>query len=247
MDSGEDNLIKLWRLVNGKFAMLKPRRVTWPRVRRKRNPETNAPIRYTTRPALKITSAVDAYLAREAETRSLDMSRLVQLIVLGKIRIRPTPAPSMRGRLNKTFRMTLTDQQKKTIIKMMQERQTKWPSLMTFALAAALGLEVINPEAPVLLSTQEEWMLRRIDHARILATRYCTTPGVPLELDRACDAVRLRFEQHGLQPKDVEKYNHLNSLLCTLVDEIMLDIYPPAIDELWAQVVAVSAGMAMPE
>ena len=183
MDSRGDTLIKVWRLVNDKFAKLKPRRVTWPRVRRKRDAETNAPIRYTTRPYIKITAAVDDYLAREAEARSLDMSRLVQLIVLGKIRIRPTPAPSLRGRLNKTFRMTLTDIQKKAIIKMMHERQTKYPSLMTFALAAALGLEVINPDAPVLLTIQEELMLRPIDYARILATRYCSTPAVPLELD----------------------------------------------------------------
>jgi hypothetical protein len=247
MDSRGDTLIKVWRLVNDKFAALKPRRVTWPRVRRKRDVETSAPIRYTTRPYIKITPAVDDFLAREAEARSLDMSRLVQLLVLGKIRIRPTPAPSLRGRLNKTFRMTITDRQKKAIVKLMQERQTKYPSLMTFALAAALSLEVINPEAPVLLTIQEEWMLRRVDYARVLATRYCPTPAVPLELDRAYDAVRLRFELHGLQPKDVEKSNQLINLLRILVDEISLDIYPPAIDELWTQVVAVSAGMGLPK
>lgn len=212
---------------------------------RERDQETNKVRRVTTRHGLKVSPAVYDSLADEADAHSLDISRLVQLVGLGKIRIRHRPFPDDPPPRKKLVQMTLTVEQELAFQKMIQAHKSPG-SPLAFGIAAVAGKIIVNPAAPVLLTTEEERFLGKMECARQLAEDCFPPPNIQPELERAYVAVRRRIEEHGLQPVDMEKGNEFVTLIAQLEDEIKLAIYQPGIDELWRRAVGLLEEFAVP-
>lgn len=241
MDAQVEILNRVLDQLLAEATTVKRRRALGPRIRRAREPETGKPRRFTTRPYIKVSPAVYDQIADGADQRSLDMSRLALLSGLGKIRIRPSPVAGSVGRLNKTFRMTISDSHAAAIAKTMREQKSEYPSLMAFAVATAQGLVTVNPAAPVMLTLDEEWSLQLLDEVRRLAARCDPPPAIQPQLDDIYESVRRRLETHGLQPGDPKKLELVRRLRSSLVDELMTMIYPEAFDGLWRQLAAAMA------
>ena len=236
MDSSENILDQAWGLISEKFSRLEPRRRISTRLHRERDQETNKVRRFTTRHGRKVSSAVYDFLADEADAHSLDISRLVQLVGLGKIRIRRRPFPDDRPPRKKLVQMTITTDQELQFHNMIQTHKSP-DSPLAFAISVVAGKIIVNPAAPVLLTTEEERILGKLECARQLAEDCFPPPNVQPELERAYVAVRRRIEDHGLQPMDIRKGDEFATLIAQLTDEIKLAIYQPGIDELWRRAV----------
>jgi hypothetical protein len=238
---------QIWDGVAEKLSTLQPRQPATPRNRRERDAETNKVIRHTTRLGLHVSAAIYNYIGALAQARSLDRSRLVQLIGMGAFRIRQGTCPDIQPPFNKIIQFTITDQQQETIQELMIAHRWTQGSALSFAVAATLGEIAPNPDAPVFLTTQEESLLGRLACALELAEDCVPPPAIMPELERAHAALRSRFEQYGLQPTDEAKTDAFSKLVARLTDEIRLAIYQPGIDELWCHLVGMLAGIGVPD
>jgi hypothetical protein len=223
-----------------------PRRAGPPKRRRMRDKETNRVVVETSRPFRRVSAAVYYYLAEQAQAHSLDISRLVLATGLGKVRIRQRQSPADRPPRTRVIRMTITSAQEQSLKELMIQHKSSLPDPTAFAIAAALGHVPAKPDAPVLLTFEEEQLLLVVGCVRALSEICFSKPTIKVELERECDAVRPRLEQNGEQPGDKRACETLMKIMEELEVELRVCIHLPDIAILWDKMVQLVSEIGQP-